>query len=130
MKKTAINTLFSVFCLSALLTAVPASAHEDHGKAVHGGIVAEAGHAQFEILPSNGSGSIGVLVTSHGAPVATADATGKMTVLAGSSKTEIELKPAGENRLAGQGNLPAGAKLLLSVSWPGQKPLQARAVVK
>lgn len=128
MKKTALNTLFSVFCLSAALTATPAIAHEDHGKAMHGGIVAEAGHAQFEIIPGNGS--VSVLVTNHGAPVATAEATGKLTVLAGSSKTEIELKPAGDNRLAGQGSLPAGAKLLLSVNWPGKKPLQARAVVK
>ncbi|WP_306603284.1 hypothetical protein [Azonexus sp.] len=122
------NKLFSIFCLSALLTAVPAIAHEMHGQAMHGGIVAEAGHAQFEIVSKDGG--VSVIVTNHGAPVASAGASGKLTVLAGSSKSEIELKPAGENRLAGQGSLPAGAKLLISVTLPGKKPLQARAVVK
>ena len=127
MKKPLINTLFSIFCLSAALTAIPAIAHEDHGKPMHGGIVAEAGHAQFEVVAKDGG--VSLIVTSHGVPVASAGATGKLTVLAGSSKSEIELKPAGENRLAGQGSLPAGAKLLISVTWPGKKPLQARAVV-
>jgi hypothetical protein len=50
MKNTSMNKLLSIFCLSALLTATSAIAHEMHGKAMHGGIVAEAGHAQFEIV--------------------------------------------------------------------------------
>lgn len=128
MKKTALNTLFSVFCFSAALTATPAIAHEDHGKAMHGGIVAEAGHAQFEIVGKDGL--VTVHVSNHGAPVATAGASGKLSVLSGSAKREIELKPAGNDTLQGQGALVAGDKLLISVTWPGKKPLQARAVVK
>lgn len=128
MKKPVMHKLISIFCLSSLLTAVPAIGHEEHGKSMHGGIVAEAGHAQFEIIPKEGG--VTVIVTNHGAPVASAGATGKLTVLAGSSKSEIALMPAGENYLTGQGSLPLGAKLLLSVTWPNQKPLQARAVIK
>lgn len=122
------NKLISVFCLSALLTAAPVMAHEDHGKPMHGGIVAEAGHAQFEIVTQGGE--LVVHVTNHGDPVATANAVGKLSVLAGSAKQDIELKPAGQNLMKGSGSLPAGAKLLISVTWPGKKPLQARAVVK
>ncbi|KAB2919567.1 MAG: hypothetical protein F9K30_17230 [Dechloromonas sp.] len=122
------NKLFSIAGLAIALAAMPAVAHEDHGKAMHGGIVAEAGHAQFEIVAAGDR--LTVHVTNHGAPVATAGASGKLTALAGSSKNEIALQPAGDNRLAGQGMLAPGAKLLLSVQWPGQKPLQARAVVK
>lgn len=122
------NKLFSIFCLSALLTAAPAIAHEEHGKSMHGGVIAEAGHAQFEIVGKDGV--LTVHVSNHGAPVATAGASGKLTVLSGAAKREIELKPAGNDLLQGQGTLAAGDKLLLNVVWPGQKPLQARAVVK
>lgn len=122
------NKLLSIFCLSALLTATSAIAHEDHGKAMHGGIVAEAGHAQFEIVGKDGA--LTVHVSNHGAPVATAGASGKLTVLSGAAKREIELKPAGNDLLQGQGTLAAGDKLLLNVVWPGQKPMTARALVK
>jgi len=118
----------SVFALSALLVGAPAIAHEDHGKTMHGGVFAEAGHAQFEIVSRDGV--LTVHVSNHGSPVATAGATGKLTVLSGSAKRDIELKPAGVDLLQGQGTLNSGDKLLLSVSWPDQKPIQARAVVK
>lgn len=122
------NKLISVFCLSTALTVNVAIAHESHGQPMHGGIVAEAGHAQFEIVGKDGA--LTVHVSNHGAPVATAGASGKLTVLSGGAKREIALKPAGDDLLQGQGTLTAGDKLLLNVAWPGQKPLQARAVVK
>ncbi len=49
-------------------------------------------------------------------------------MLTGTSKQDIQLKPAGGNRLEGAGSYAAGAKLLLQVQLPGKKPLQARAV--
>lgn len=122
------KNLFSITACAIAFAALPAVAHEDHGKPRHGGIVAEAGHAQFEIVGKDGL--LTVHVSNHGTPVATGGATGKLSVLAGAGKREIELKPAGENLLQGQGSLAAGDKLLLSVTWPGKKPLQARAVVK
>ena len=103
-----------------------AFAHADHGKPQFGGVVAEAGVAQFEIVAKDGR--IVVHASAHGAPVAMAGATGKLTVLAGGAKSEIDLKPAGDNRLAGEGKLPAAAKLLLIVQMPGGKTAQARAV--
>ena len=105
-----------------------AFAHSDHGKPQFGGVIAEAGVAQFEIVARDGR--IVVHVSAHGVPVAMAGATGKLTVLAGSAKSEIDLKPAGDNRLAGDGALPAKAKLLLTVQMPGGKTAQARAVAR
>lgn len=122
------NKLLSIAGLALALSSLPALAHEDHGKPMHGGIVAEAGHAQFEIVAVGDK--LTVHVTNHGEPVATAGASGKLTALAGSAKSEIVLQPAGDNRMAGQGTLAPGAKLLISLQWPGKKPLQARAVVK
>lgn len=122
------NTFLSLFTIVAALSAMPAVAHEAHGKPMHGGIFAEAGHAQFEIAGKDGV--LTVHVSNHGAPVATSGAAGKLRVLSGASKREIALQPAGDNKLQGQGSLAVGDKLLLDVTWPGQKPLQARAVVK
>ena len=108
------------------LSAAPGWAHAEHGKPQFGGVVAEAGEAQFEIV---GKGNrIVVHATSHGAPVDTAGAKGKLTVLAGSAKSEVSLAPVAPNRLEGEGSLPSGAKLLILIEWPGRKPLQARAV--
>ena len=120
--------LLAVFCLFALFTAGPAAAHETHGQPQYGGVVAEAGLAQFEIVAKDGK--LTVYVTQHGAPVDTAGASGKLTVLAGSAKSEIDLKAAGDNRLQGAGSLASGAKLLVNAQWPGQKALQARAVAR
>lgn len=120
--------LLTDFCLFSLFTAGVATAHETHGQPQYGGVVAEAGMAQFEIVAKDGK--LIVYVSNHGAPVDTAGASGKLTVLAGSAKSEIDLKPAGDNRLQGTGSLASGAKLLVTAQWPGQKALQARAVAR
>jgi len=122
------NRLLSVLCLSALFATGPTLAHEMHGQSMHGGVFAEAGHAQFEIVAQDGV--LTVYASVHGEALATAGATGKLTVLSGGAKRDIELKPAGNDQLQGKGTLEAGDKLLLNVVWPGQSPLTARAVFK
>lgn len=123
--KKQLTVLAALFALNLPLAEV--YAHASHGQPQFGGVVAEAGEAQFEVVGKDGQ--IIVHVTNHGAPVETAGASGKLTVLAGAAKSEVDLKPAGTNRLQGAGNLPSGAKLLLQVQLAGKKPLQARAVV-
>ena len=98
------------------------------GQQTFGGVIAEAGLAQFEVVAKDGK--VVVPVTNHGAAIDTAGAKGKLTVLAGTAKSEIALSPAGGNRLEGSGNVAGGAKLLISVELPKQKPLQARAVAR
>ena len=114
--------------LLALSLPTAAMAHAEHGQPQFGGVVAEAGEAQFEIVSKDGK--LVVHVTNHGAPLDTVGASGKLTVLTGTSKQDIQLKPAGGNRLEGAGSYAAGAKLLLQVQLPGKKPLQARAVAQ
>lgn len=120
------NLLSITALLFALSLPSAAMAHAEHGQPQFGGVVAEAGEAQFEIVGKDGK--LVVHVTNHGAPLDTAGASGKLSVLAGTSKQDIELKPAGGNRLQGTGGYAAGAKLLLQVQLPGKKLLQARAV--
>ncbi|MBP5998039.1 MAG: hypothetical protein KA535_08815 [Azonexus sp.] len=126
-------TLKSMLTAAALASTLSfassaALAHAEHGQAQYGGVVAEAGEAQFEIVGKDGR--LTVYATNHGVPVDTAGASARLTVLAGSAKSEFDLKPAGDNRLQGQGSVAPGAKLLINVQWPGRKPLQARAVMQ
>lgn len=121
-----IKTFLGAAGLALFLNSGLVMAHADHGKPQFGGIVAEAGMAQFEIVGKDGK--LTVYVTQHGAPLDTAGASGKLTVLAGTVKQEIVLKPAGGNLLQGQGSLAAGAKLLINVQLAGREALQARAV--
>lgn len=122
------NLLSITALLCALSLPTAALAHAEHGQPQFGGVVAEAGEAQFEVVGRDGK--LVVHVTNHGAPLDTVGATGKLTVLSGTNKQDIQLKPAGGNRLEGAGSYAAGAKLLLQVQLPGKKPLQARAVAQ
>lgn len=114
--------------LLALSLPTAALAHAEHGQPQFGGVVAEAGEAQFEVVGKDGK--LVVHVTNHGSPLDTTGASGKLTVLAGSAKQEYALKPAGGNRLESSGSYGAGAKLLLQVQLPGKKLLQARALAR
>lgn len=123
------NLLTVAFALLALnLPMAAAHAHAEHGQPQFGGVVAEAGEVQFEVVARDGK--ITVHVSNHGNPVDVAGSSGKLVVLSGAVRSEVELKPAGGNRLEGQGNIASGAKLLISLQWPGKKPLQARAVAR
>lgn len=125
MKKTFALSLFS-FAISIGSSA--AIAHAEHGQPQYGGVVAEAGMAQFELV-AQGDKLI-IYVSNHGQAVATAGATGKLTILEGAKKSELDLKPAGDNRLDAKGSAASGAKVLISVQLPNNSPMQARVVMK
>ncbi len=97
------------------LAPAPSHAHADHGKPQHGGVVAEAGTFQGELVA--GPKGATLYITDHGAPVPTAGASAKLVVLSGSQKAERELVPAGDNRLAVAGDAPLakGAKAVATV---------------
>lgn len=105
----------------------PVLSHEE--KPRHGGVVSEAKDLNFELVNQNGSAVIYIL--DHGQPVDTAKASGKLTVLNGSEKTEIDLQPAGENRLtsAGKVSLGKGAKAIASLTL-GEMKVSVRFAVK
>ncbi|MDD2742730.1 MAG: hypothetical protein PHV02_10670 [Rhodocyclaceae bacterium] len=121
-KQLSISSL--VFALAVFSPTV--LAHAEHGQAQYGGVVAEAGVAQFELVSK--SGQLIVYVSNHGQAVATAGATGKLTILEGAKKLELDLKPAGDNRLEAKGNIVKGAKVLISVKLPNSSQMQARVV--
>ena len=124
--KTLLTATTLVFSLS--FAASQALAHAEHGQPQYGGVVAEAGEAQFELVAKDGR--FIVYLSNHGQPLASKGASGKLTLLDGSKKTELELKAVGDNRLEAAGSAASGAKALISVQLADKKPLQARVVLK
>ena len=103
----------------------PALAHEDHGKPQFGGVVAEAGHYQAELVAR--SDSLTIHVTEHGTPVPTAGGSAKVTLLAGGKKTEVALTPAGNNRFEAKGTFDLkGKKAVAALKVPGNPPKTLR----
>lgn len=123
--------------LASILTAVlvtfsaPAVlAHSEHGKPQYGGIYGEAGHFQLELVSKDAQ--IVIYVTSHGEPLSTKGASGKLTILGSGGKSEVELSPAGDNQLVGKvAAKPAkGSKIVATVSMPGKSPATVRFAIE
>jgi hypothetical protein len=119
--------------LTALVLAAGAlatTAAVAHGSAAkHGGVVQASSDLAFELVPQAEGATL--YVEDHGKPLATQGMSGKLTVLNGSSKTEAELKPAGDNKLEAKGvKLAAGATVVAVLSTPAKKSVTVRFKVK
>ncbi|MDQ2990501.1 MAG: hypothetical protein M3R60_15505 [Pseudomonadota bacterium] len=118
-----INVLFAVtlLCLSTAARADEATAGPNGGQRKH------SGKYHLELVVKDVA--LTVYVTGDkDSKVATKGATGTATVLAGKGTANVKLEPSGENALAGSGSFqPAPAmKVVVSLTLPGQPPLQAR----
>jgi tryptophan synthase beta subunit len=119
--------------INAVVLAIILSAHSLYagadGPAIgpNGGQVRDTGKYHLELVVKDTA--LTVYVTGNkDAKVATKGATGSATVLAGKSTSNVKLEPSGENALAGSGSFQAAPdmKVVVSVTLPGQSPLQAR----
>jgi len=113
--------------LSMSLT--PAHAHENHGKPQHGGVVAQAGPVELELVVAATGAT--VHVTDHGKPVDVSGASGRLTLLAGTRKVDAELVPDRPGRLVARApadGFPAGAgtKAVAVVTLKGMPPVTGR----
>lgn len=133
-----VSTLLACAAL-ALAGAAHAADDHEHGhehKALHGGIVVEASDVDFELVAK--PELITLYVRDHGKPASTQGASGKITLLSGSEKTEAVLSPAGDNKLeakpapgsTGSFKLASGSKAMASVTLAGKKPVNVRFVIK
>ena len=106
----------------------PAPASGDHA-AKHGGIFVETKALDFEIVAK--PDSIQVYVADHGKPVKLEGAKGKVTLLNGTEKTEVDLVVAGD-RLEAKGafKVQKGTKGLAAVTLAGKPGVVARFQVK
>jgi len=114
--------------LAAVLSACSVSASADEPAiGPNGGQVKDAGKYHLELVVKDAALAVYV-ASKKDAKVATKGATGSATVLAAKVTSNVKLEPSGENALAGSGSFqPApDMKVVVSVTLPGQSPIQAR----
>ena len=132
------KTLITVAAFAGLFAASGVYAHTDEyldtQATPHGGQLRMASIYHFELVVAKDSqqakdNPVVVYVTDHaGAKVSTAGAKGTVTMLAGKSKTTVNLSPDGDNALKGSGNYAStpDLKAVVSVTLAGKNPEQAR----
>ena len=89
-----------------------------------------AGDLAFELVPKDGGATI--YVDDHGKDLPTVGATGTLTVLKGTEKTEVALESGGGNTLVAKGNakLEPGSKAVAAVTFADKKTVSVRFSVK
>jgi len=118
----------------ALALAVPASAagekhdHAHEHKPMHGGVVVEVKDMDYELVAR--PTTIQLFLRDHGKAADVSKATAKVTLLTGTEKQEVELKPAGDKLEAtGSFKVGPGTKAVALVTVAG-KPATARFTLK
>lgn len=114
-----------LFASAAFMFASAAvSAGEKHDgahrhKPLHGGVVVATKQMDFELVAK--PAVIQLYLSDHGKAVDLAKTTGKLTLLTGSEKQEIELQPAGDKLEAtGTFKVTAGTKAVAVVNVAGK----------
>lgn len=93
----------------------------------NGGQIKDAGKHHLELVVKENA--VTVYVTdAKSQKIMSKGATGSATVLAGKNTANVKLEPSGENALAGSGKFETAAdmKVVVSLTLPGENPVQAR----
>jgi len=120
--------------LAAVLIAVagPVCAADEHGhdhKPLHGGILAESGPTEYELVAR--PDAITLHAREKGKPVNVQGARAKLTILSGGEQAVLDLKPANDRLQAvGSFKVAAGTKIVATVELPGRKPANLRFALK
>ncbi len=128
------NTKHLIATLALIATAATAQAsggkhdHAHDHAPKHGGVVVEVKDMDYELVAR--AGVVQLYLRDHGQKVDISKASAKLTLLTGSEKQEIELKPAGD-RLEATGSFKVGpgSKAVAVVTVAG-KPATARFTLK
>lgn len=122
--------LIAAITLSMSGHAIAAAGH-DHGhehQSLHGGVVTEVKDMDYELVTK--PEVIQLHLRDHGKPIDVANVSAKLTILVGTAKQEIELKPAGQ-WLEAKGSFKVnGGKAVALVSFKGKSPVSVRFTLK
>ena len=123
------NKIFAVAALAASL-ALSGNVLAHGAKPKHGGIVQTAGDLAFELVTTDSGTTIHV--DDHGKDLPTAGATGTLTVLKGTQKTELPLAAGGNNTLVAKGGakLAPGSKAVAAITFADKKTVSVRFAIK
>lgn len=113
-------------------TAHAAGGQHDHAhehKPLHGGVVAEVKDMDYELVA--GPAALRLYLRDHGKPADASKASAKVTLLSGTEKQEVELKPAGDRLEAtGAFKVGPGTKAVAVVHVAGRPVATARFALK
>ncbi len=115
-------------CISGLAFAAGGHDHGHEHKPLHGGVVSEVKDMDYELVAK--PDLIQLHLRDHGKPVDVSKSNAKLTILVGSDKQEVELKPAGQQLEAAGSFKLANSKIVALVSVPGKAPATVRFVLK
>lgn len=128
MKNLSLTSFAFLIGVSVLIALASANvhAHEDHGKPQHGGIVAEGGHVQAELVAS--PTKLTIYLTDHGKAVNSKGWKAKLTILKDKTKTEALAVPTTESKLEVTGSFPIakGVRVVGVVTSPDGKAASLR----
>jgi hypothetical protein len=116
---------------SLVASAGAAIAHgDDHAhQSLHGGVVVEVKDMDYELVAK--PGVVQLYVRDHGKPADVAKASARLTLLAGTDKQDVELKPAGDKLEAtGSFRVGAGTKAVVVVRMDGKPASTARFTLR
>jgi hypothetical protein len=101
-----------------------------HGgaKPKHGGVVATSSDLNFELVATPTGAA--VYIDDHGKAMAPTGMSGKLTVLNGATKAEVELVATGERLEASGVKLSAGTKAVAALTTASKKAITVRFTVK
>ena len=121
------SILLAAIALTLSGTAFAAGGHNHSPK--HGGVVAEAKDMDYELVAK--PAAIQLHLRDHGKPADVSKASAKLTLLTGTEKQEVELKPAGDKLEAtGSFKVGPGTKAVAVVTVGGKPAGTVRFTIK
>ena len=117
-----------MFSMTGAAIAADKQGHPDDHKPLYGGVVVEGKEMDYELVAK--PDTLRLYLRDHGKPKSINKATAKITLLFGTEKQVVELKPAGDKLEAkGAFKVAPGTKAVALVNVDG-KSLTARFVLK
>lgn len=122
-------TLLAAITLTLTLAGTAFAAGEHDHSPKHGGVVTEAKDMDYELVAK--PAAIQLHVRDHGKPVDVSKASAKLTLLTGTEKQEVELKPVGDKLEAtGSFKVGPGTKAVAVVTMSGKPAGTVRFTIK
>lgn len=119
---------------AAVIAAAPAFAADEHDHqhdhaSLHGGVVVEVKDIDLELVAR--PELLQLHLRDHGKTLDVTGGSARLTLLSGTEKQDVELKPAGD-RLEARGSFKVGpaTKLVAVVTLPGKPSTTARFTLK
>jgi hypothetical protein len=123
------QAFFVSLALAVAGSAFAAGNHAHEHKPMHGGVVVEAKHIDYELVAK--PTTIQLHLRDHGKPADVSKASAKLTLLSGAQKQEVELVPVGSKLEAtGTFKVGPGTKVVAVVTIAGKPAGTVRFALK